>query len=120
MVLLTDVYLSLNGTVIPNHGYVDISEIGYTYDSALLCHTNRLPSPLGANSRGNWFAPDGTRVSGSDVPGVAKNRGPMVVRLKRFSGDPPEGIYWCGILQHSNMDLVIVNVGLYNSGKGIQ
>ena len=59
-------------------------------------------------------------MSGSDVPGVARNRGPMVVRLKRFSGDPPEGIYWCGILQQNMMDVVIVNVGLYNSGRGIQ
>ena len=37
----TDVYISLNGEVIPNHGYVQISDIGYSYSTALLCHTNR-------------------------------------------------------------------------------
>ena len=36
------VHLSLNGSVIPNHGYVEISGIGTAGDdTALLCHTNR-------------------------------------------------------------------------------
>ena len=45
LVSLTDVYLSLDGTVIPNHGYVEISDIGSTDDFALLCHTNFPPPP---------------------------------------------------------------------------
>ena len=118
----SDVYLSLNGTVIPNHGYVDISRIGSTDDSTLLCHTNR-PATLGnspnLHSGGDWFAPDGTRVYGTYVPGFIIVRAPMVVRLKRTSGTPAEGIYQCSILQQNTMDLVIVNVGLYNSGRGI-
>ena len=119
LVLLTDVYLSLNGTVIPNHGYVDISGIGSTDDSALLCHTNFPPPPGSPHSGGNWHAPDGTRVFGTDVPGVTLSRAPMVVRLKRrTSGTPPEGIYRCTI-QDAASTPQMVYVGLYNTGEGI-
>ena len=115
LVLLTDVYLSLDGIVIPNHGYVEIGDIGYTDDSALLCHTNFPPLPDGGNSGGDWHAPDGTRVVGSVVPGVTRNRGPMVVRLKRTSGTPPEGIYHC-IVQNITGVNQTAHVGLYRNG----
>ena len=117
LVLLTDVYLSLDGTVIPNHGYVEISRIGSTDDSALLCHTNFPPPPGSPHSGGDWFAPDGTRVSGTDVPGFARTRGSMVVRLGEISGTPLEGIYRCEIEDADNT-LQTVYVGLYNAGAG--
>ena len=114
----TDVYLSLNGTVIPNHGYVEISRIGSTDDSALLCHTNNPPPTPSGTSGGDWFAPDGTRVDGTDVPGFTRNRGAMVVRLGEFSGTPPlEGIYRCEI-EDADETLQTVYVGLYNAGAG--
>ena len=116
LVLLTDVYLSLDGTVIPNHGYVEISDIGSTDDSALLCHTNFPPPPGSASSGGDWFAPDGTRVFLTAVPGFTINRAAMVVRLKS-SGTPPEGIYECRI-QDATSTVQIVYVGLYNTGGG--
>ena len=116
LVLLTDVYLSLDGTVIPNHGYVEISDIGSSDDSALLCHTNFPPPPGSPHSGGDWFAPDGTRVFVTDVPGVTLSRGPMVARLKRRAiGVPPEGIYHC-IIQDAGSTPQIVYVGLYNNG----
>ena len=95
LVPFTDVYLSLDDDIIPNHGYLDISGIGSNDDSALLCHTNRPPGST--HSGGDWFAPDGTRVFLSAVPGFTRTRDPMVVRLWRTSGDPPEGIYRCTI-----------------------
>ena len=49
----TDVYLSLNGGVIPNHGYLDISDIGSTDTTALLCNTNRPPPPGSTISGGD-------------------------------------------------------------------
>ena len=113
----TDVYLSLNGTVIPNHGYVEISGIGSTDDSALLCHTNFPPPSGSTNSGGNWWAPNGTRVHYSDVPGFVRNRAPMVVRLIRTSGTPPEGIYQCSIMDGEDVNQ-IVHAGLYNAGQG--
>ena len=119
----TDVYLSLNGEVIPNHGYVEISDIGSSDTTALLCHTNRPPPPGSATSGGDWFAPDGTRVGGegsADVPGFGRNRGPMVVRLRRrTSGSAPvEGIYRCTISDASET-YQTAYVGLYTTGGGM-
>ena len=112
--IIADVYLSLNGTIIPNHGYVVISDIGSDDESALLCHTNRHGNP---NSGGDWFAPDETRVGGTDVPGLTRNRGPMVVRLKRTIIDSPTaGIYSCSILESgSEENVTCVHVGLYST-----
>ena len=122
ILLNADVYLSLNDDIIPNHGYVVISDIGSTDDTALICHTNR-PATLGTasypNSRGDWFAPDGTRVTGTAVPGFRRNRAPMMVRLLRNTAtDPPsEGIYHC-LVEDDTLTLRTVYVGLYNSGTG--
>ena len=113
----TDVYLSLNGEVIPNHGYVEISDIGSSDTTALLCHTNR-PADIG----GHWFAPDGDRVgevgSIGGVPGFQRSRDPMLVRLRRNSGTPDEGIYWCGVNDATDTPQTVY-VGLYNSGRGM-
>ena len=110
--LLTDVFLSLHGVVITNNGIVDISDIGSTDDTALLCHTDILPQD------GDWTAPDGTRIFASDVPGVARSRGPTFLRLKK-AGTPPEGIYTCVIKTAANT-FETRHVGLYNQiGTGM-
>ena len=118
----TGVYLSLNDRVIPNHGYVVISDIGTAGDdTSLLCITNRPPPTGSSHSGGDWFAPDGTRVTGgSGFPGLRRNRYPTVVRLYRntATGPPPEGIYYCQISDHTDT-LQTVTVGLYNSAEGI-
>ena len=115
----TDVYLSLNGDIIPNHGYVDISDVGSTDATALLCYTNRNPPPGSTISGRNWLVPDGKRVPNEGVPGFNRNRGPMVVRLRRnIATDPAaQGIYQC-IALNADGNKQIVHVGLYNSGKG--
>ena len=41
----------------------------------------------------------------------------MVVRLRRASGTPPEGIYRCTI-ENATSTVQIVYVGLYNAGAG--
>ena len=92
-----------------------ISDIGSTDDTALLCHTNLPPSPGSTNSGGEWWASDGTRVNVGDVPGFNRNRGPMVVRLKRTNGPPPEGIYNCTINDASSTTQTVY-VGLYTGG----
>ena len=121
--LYIDVYLSLNDRVIPNHGYVVISDIGTAGDdTALLCITNRPPPTGSSTSGGGWVGPDGTEVHrvNNDVPGFRRNRGPMVVRLYRntATGPPAEGIYCCQTQDDTNT-LQAVTVGLYNSAGGI-
>ena len=114
------VYLSLNDNIIPNHGYVMISDIGYTDNTALLCITNRPVPPGGGKSGGNWFAPDGDKVGSvgsTTVPGFGRNRGDMVVRLRRNDGTPEEGIYHC-VVEDADSIPETVFVGLYNSGGG--
>ena len=125
--MFPDVYLSLNGVVIPNHGYVIISDIGTAGDdTALLCHTNHPADTPGGtdgmNSGGAWFRPDQTEVlPDSNSEGFRRNRGSMVVRLYRYtaSTDPPvEGIYCCQVEDDTNT-LQRVFVGLYaNDGRG--
>ena len=114
-----DVFLGLNGDIIPNNGYVDISDIGSTDDTALLCITNRPGTP----TSGNWFAPDKTRVGGpgtTDVPGFTRNRESMVVRLLRNTATDPaaEGIYQC-LIDDAISRSKQISVGLYNSGRGM-
>ena len=46
----------------------------------------------GANFGGEWFVPNGTRVPNGVVPGFNRNRGSMVVRLKRNTGTAAERI----------------------------
>ena len=88
-----------------------ISDIGSTDDTALLCNTNYNGTP----SSGNWFAPDGTRVNFDDVPGVTRTRGPMVVRLKRTTATPAEGIYRCEVNDNTETQQTVY-VGLYSDG----
>ncbi|CAI8049668.1 hypothetical protein GBAR_LOCUS27344 [Geodia barretti] len=101
-----NVFLSLNGAVIPDHGYVAISDIGFSDNNALLCNTNLRGFP----TSGGWYAPNRTRV--------IRNSGHKVVRLKRAIGiTTPEGIYWCSI-EDAAYTLQTVYVGLYNPGGG--
>ena len=112
--LFIGVYLSLSGKIIPNHGYVNISDIGSTTDTALLCYTNLPPPPGEADSGGDWFAPDGMVLGESSEI----ERGPMVVKLRSVHNN--EGIYKC-VVQDRNMINKTVYVGLYSSSsnKGI-
>ena len=113
-----DVHLSLNDEIIPKHGYVMISDIGSTDDTALICNTNRPPPDNAPNSGGDWFAPDETRVNFLDVPGFRRNRAPMIVRLLRNTGTPSVGIYQC-VIEDNTDTIQTVQVGLYNNGEGI-
>ena len=120
----SDVYLSLDGVVIPNHGYVvidDISMSGVTDPTPLLCHTNRPPPNGGpANSGGDWISPSDMTVGGlgsTTVPGFGRNRDAMEVRLWRTTGTPVEGIYRCEVMDDTDM-VQAVYVGLYNDGGG--
>ena len=117
----TDVYISLYGEVIPNHGYVEISDIGYSYRTALFCHTNR-PAIRSYTSYlvGKWFTPERDRVEYFyDLPGFWSEIDQTAVRLFRSTyGTADVGIFVCEI-KDATETLQTVYVGLYHSGEGI-
>ena len=117
---ISGVHLTLKNKYIPINGTVLIDEIGFTDDTALLCHTNYLPSPNSVTSGGDWFGPNGTRVLGehehNGVPGFVRNRDLNVVRLKRSNSMiQPEGVYKCVIQDDTlaNQTLYVRLYGMY-------
>ena len=117
---VVDVYISLKDEVLVHHSYVVFSDIGSNDDdTALLCHTNRPPLP-GSHSGGDWFSPDETRVGSvgeSDVPGFERNRGPMLVRLRRTASNASNGIYMCVVQDESGINQIVF-VGIYINAEG--
>ena len=101
---------------------MEISDVGFSDNTALLCHTNRPAiNSANPNSGEDWFAPDGNRIGSpgnTDVPGFQRTRGPMLVRLRRSSGTPDEGIYQCDVNDATETPQTVF-VGLYNTGGGI-
>ena len=107
----------LNGRRIPynSNTTINIRDIG-TGDSALFCVTDRENCCSGANRLGEWYYPDGGRVSiqnaGEDF---YRNRGNRVVRLNKARNViTPTGRYGCEILDASGItQTIFINV----SGK---
>ena len=83
-----------------------MSDIGSTDSTALHCHSNHY------NNNGDWHGPDGTSING-----FTETRRNWVVRLRRVSGTPTEGIYHCSIQDAASITQTAF-VGLYNSGRG--
>ena len=103
----------LSGDSIPNNGYVNIGDIGSTDNTSLHCHTGCY----GPHSRGDWIAPDGTRVSSGSVPGFRITRSPEFVGLLRKTGTQQEGIYHC-VVENETATLHRVRIGIYSLGAG--
>ena len=98
---------------------MEISDIGYSYRAALLCHTNR-PAIRSYTSYlvGKWLTPERDRVGYYGGPGFLSNMDIIPVRLWRSTyGTADEGIFWCEI-KDATETLQTVYVGLYHSGKG--
>ena len=119
----TDVYLSLNNVIIPNHGYVTINDIGSNDMSALICNTNSTASN---KELGDWFSPSGAKVGGINsgpnsenyIPGLFRTREPKRLQLLRVTtGPPPEGIYHCEV-NNTRETFQKLYVGLYNTRSG--
>ena len=114
-----NVRFSLNGTTYQNNSIVTLEDIGEK-DDALFCITN------GSNSRrnwliyrGNWFFPNGTRVSSKDKEwDFYRTRNQSVVLLNR-RGSGEDGIYRCEIPDSMNVTQTIyIGVYLANSSTG--
>ena len=109
----------LKGTTYQNNSIVSLDDIGGG-DDALLCVTDqpaccRRPytDPIGQQSIGNWWFPNGTRVltSGSQWD-FHRTRGQSIVRLQRRRGGE-EGIYHCEIPDAMNV-IQTIYIGVYS------
>ena len=126
-------YISFMGITLPNHSYVDLSQVGRDKNSinnnTVQCHTDLVTccySSVGTH-RGDWFAPgSNTRLpfagDGGDIYETRRNQ--IVHLRRRNNANGPSGIYRCVVetnAVHDDSDESVgeaVYVGLYGSGGG--
>ena len=120
-------YVSFMGQTLANHSYVDLSTVGSAPDGSdsVVCHTDLSTCCSGflGPHRGDWYFPDGTRLSFSGV--MYEGRGAQRVDLHQTSATGPTGIYRCDIPTdnvHDDTDISVrdtVYVGLYAGSGGM-
>ena len=121
-------YLTFRGNNLPNHSYVDITEVGNVQSGdTVQCHTDL--STCCSDSQelppGDWFTPNNTKL---DRRGdIRQDRNAQVVHLeRRNNANSPTGIYRCFIATnatHNDSDGSVgktLYVGLYDSGEGVR
>ena len=108
--------LTLNGMSYPNHGIVNIMEIG-TGSAALRC-TTTLPNCCFSGSGGGWFLPNGDEVmrDGSLPYYRTREQNPGALRLNRNSEGITTGIFRCDIPVTGGTQSLYV--GVYTSTTG--
>ena len=122
-------YLSFMGVNLPNHGYVDLNDVGTDSGdpgNTLRCHTDLTTCCGGAQGqhRADWYFPDGDRLPFSSNTGTFfEARVDRRVDIHRISGaNPPSGMYRCDIPTNAVSDEFdtsmrdTVYVGLYATG----
>ena len=115
-------YVSFMGEALPNHAYVNLSEVGTSDSNSVQCHTdlNTCCSSSQGVNRGDWYAPGDSRLPfnrGSD--NVHQLRTDRRVELRRRGNSGASGIYCCRIAIQSDDNTwprENVYVGLYASG----
>ena len=110
----------MNGTIIPNHGFVLLDNIGESSNS-LLCLTDNTACCGRFQSYGNilgdWYYPNGTGVPNSGLNrDFYRNRGQSVVRLNRRRGGV-SGIYRCVIPDAAGVNQTMF-IGVYTADAG--
>ena len=111
------VWFSLNGTTYQNNSIVTVEDIGESED-ALHCITNLTSCCRSRNgAKGNWYFPNGTKVSGSTVDwNIFRSRGQRVVYLSRRGGGV-DGVYHCEIPDTMNI-MQNIYIGVYTGSSG--
>ena len=124
-------YISFMGTTLPDHSYVDLSQVGGDRSGSdsdtLQCHTDLSTccSTEQLSPRGDWFFPNGTRLPFYNESGdIQESLLTRVVHIRRLNPaiNGPSGIYRCFIgtnAVHDNNDPSVgeaVYVGLYHNG----
>ena len=121
-------FVSFNGVNLPNHGYVDLSEVGRPEDGgdSVECHTDLQTCCASAQGihRGDWYFPDGIRLpfsSATTAPIYQQRTAQRVDIRHRGTANSPSGIYRCYIATIAVHDDDIrvrdtIYVGIYGSG----
>ena len=125
-------FVSFRGEVLPNHAYVDLTEVGTLTINSVQCHTD-LDSccTYEDDHHGEWYFPSGFIVP-LDVnilfyprPDIYVNNTVQSVYLQRRNDVlSPSGIYRCDIStnavhNYADTQRETVYVGLYASGGNI-
>ena len=113
---ISAVGLTLNSVSYPNHGIVDISEIG-TGSAALYC-TTTLPGCCFSGNGGGWFLPNGDEViNTASLPYYrTRARDPGALLLNRNPEGTTTGIFRCDApISGGTLSLY---VGVYTSTTG--
>ena len=125
-------YVSFMGNTVPNHGYVDLGQVGDdgSGSDSVQCHTDLSTCCTNYQGpyRGDWYFPDGTTRLPFNVPNVVgfyENRVAQRVNLhRRNNANSTVGIYRCDIAINAVYDYTdilvrdTVYVGLYTASGG--
>ena len=118
-------FILFNGTTVPNHGYVDLSQVGdelYGVDK-VQCITDLSTCTGGQGPhRGDWYFPDGTRLpfAAPDVVFFENRVAQRVDLCRRNNASSPVGIYHCGIHTSAHFSArATLYVGLYTTSGGM-
>ena len=114
-------YISFMGNSLPNHSYVDLSQVGSdpSGSDSIQCHTDRQTCCSSAQGphRGDWYFPNGTRLPFPGGGGIYLTRTGQRVDLHRTNTNSPSGIYCCDIhTVHDYSERESVYIGVYASG----
>jgi len=119
-------YISFMGTNLPNHSYIDFTQVGQVSDS-VQCHTDLTTccSKFQGDDRGDWYFLNGEQLEffflNVNIHKLYESREAQRVDLSvHGSPTPPEGIYHCGIetSANSNDSRESTYVGLYQHNRG--
>ena len=120
----TVAYIKFMGTNLPNHSYIDFTQVGEGSDS-VQCHTDLTTccNTTQGPHRGDWYFPNETRLQchSFTINRLYEVRQAQRVHLSvHGSPTPPEGIYRCGIETSatSNDSQESAYVGLYQHNRG--
>ena len=116
-------YLHFRGQHLTNNSYVDLSRVSNKLSSSLQCRTDLTKCCSGTEGsfRGDWYFPNGTRLSFSEENGFYEGRGAKIVNLYRNTqATSPTGIFYCKIpYDNKNPSNETLYVGLYNTAAGM-
>ena len=117
-------YISFMGTNLPNHSYIDLTQVGEDSDS-VQCHTDLTTccSEDQGPHHGDWYFPNETRLQCDSftINRLYEDHRAQQVDLSVYgSPTPPEGIYRCDIETSatSNDSRESAYVGLYQHNRG--